>query len=53
MNSNYDAITFISKHPYFKRFQVANFVDIIKIATIFVKTILKNETNLKELGIMY
>ena len=33
--------------------RVANFIDIIKIATMFIKTTFKNAIKLKELEIMY
>ena len=38
MNIYHDVIIFISKYLYFKRARVANFADIIKTATIFIKT---------------
>ena len=38
----YDPITFISKHLYFKKAWVAIFADIIRIVTMFIKTILKD-----------
>ena len=37
-----DIITFISKHLYFKQTRVANFADIIKIVTIYVKITFKD-----------
>ena len=51
MNKNYDVITFILQNTIILRKpRVANFVDIIKIATLFIKTTCKD---LKELEIMY
>ena len=41
MDRRYDVITFISKYRYFTRPGVANFVDIIKIVTEFIKTMFK------------
>ena len=41
MDRNYDVITFISKYPYLRRRGVAIFAGIIKIVTLFVKTIIK------------
>ena len=49
----YDVITFVSKFYYFKRLRVTNFADIIKIATMFIKTTLKNSNKFKKLEIMY
>ena len=42
MGRNYDVITCFSKNLYFKRAWVAIFADIIKIVTMFTKTILKD-----------
>ena len=50
MNRNHDVINFISRRP---RPRVANIADIIKIATIFIKKILKDSKKLKELEIMH
>ena len=42
MDKNYDVITFILKYLYFKKaYRVVNFVDIIKIATMYKKTTFK------------
>ena len=41
MDKNYDVITF-QKTFVLRRAGVANFADIIKIATMFIKTIFKN-----------
>ena len=38
MDRNSDVVKFISKYFYFKKARVANFVDIIKITTMFIKT---------------
>ena len=51
MEKSYHVITFISKYLFLKKLIVADFPDIIKIATIFVKTIFKD--SLKELENMY
>ena len=54
MNKNYDVITFILQNTIILRKpRVANFVDIIKIATLFTKTTCKDLKKLKELEIMY
>ena len=45
MDKNYDVITFISRFVsefVLRRPRVANFADIIKIASIFIKTTFKN-----------
>ena len=47
MNRNYDFITFISKYLYFKKAQSSQFADIIKIATTFIYTTLKDTTVVK------
>ena len=46
MDRDYDVITFISKYLYFKKVESSQFADIIKIATMFIKTTFKD---LKEL----
>ena len=38
MDRSYDVMTFISIHFYSKKAKVANFVDVIKTAIIFIKT---------------
>ena len=48
MDRNYDIITFILRRP-----GVAIFADMIKIITMFIKTIIKDREKLKELEIMY
>ena len=53
MDKNYDVIAFTSKYLHFKKvadsFLVANFIDIIKIATTFIKTNFKDsKKKLKE-----
>ena len=53
MDRNYDVITFISEFLSKRRPIVANFVEIIKIETIFIKRTFKNSKMLKELEIMY
>ena len=42
MDRIYDVINVISKKRYFKRVGVAIFAEIIKIVTMFIKTIFKN-----------
>ena len=44
---NYDVITFILKYLYFKKAGVANFADIIKIATVFIKKIFEDSKKVK------
>ena len=55
MDRNYDVITFFQKVFVFRRPGRAIFADIIKIVTIFIKTILKLKTQkkLEQLEIMY
>ena len=50
MDTNYDVITLISKYSILRKHRVANFADIIKVTTIFIKTTLKDWN--KELEIM-
>ena len=38
MNRNYDVITFIANSFILRRPRVANFADLIKISTMFIKT---------------
>ena len=49
MDGDYDAITFISKYIFLRRPRVANFADIIKIATIFIKTTFKDSKKVKRI----
>ena len=51
MNISYDSITFISK--FLRRPRVTIFSDIVKIVTIFIKKIFKDQEKLKELEIIY
>ena len=52
MNKNYDVITFILQNTIIlKKPRAANFVGIIKIATLFIKTTCKDLKKLKELEI--
>ena len=53
MDRNYDVLTFISKYLFLRRPRVANSADIIKIATMFIKTTFKDSKKLKELEIIY
>ena len=52
MDENYGTKTFTSSYLYFKKVQ-ANFADIIKIATIFIRKNFKECLNLKEIEIMH
>ena len=47
MDKDYDVITFIWKYLYFKEAWVVNFADIIKFATIFIKTTYKDSKKVK------
>ena len=50
MDRNYDdVITFILKYLYFNKPGVAIFADIIKILTMFIKTIIKNSRKVKRI----
>ena len=49
MDRNYDAMTFISKYHYFKKNWVTIFADIIKIVTMFIKTIFKDSRKVKRI----
>ena len=48
MDKNYDVIAFISKYPL-RRLGVVVFADIIKIVTIFIKTITKDSRKVKRI----
>ena len=47
MDRNYDVITFVSKTFILRRPRVADFADIIKITTMFIKTIFENSKKVK------
>ena len=49
MGRVYDVITFISKNLYFKRAWLAIFADIIKIVTMFIKTIFENSRKVRRI----
>ena len=49
MDKNYDVITFISKHLILRRPGVVIFADIIKIVTMFIKTITKGSRKVKRI----
>ena len=49
MDRNYNVITFISKYFYFKKARGANFADIIKISTMFIKTAFKDSKKFKKI----
>ena len=49
MNKNYDVITFISKYLFLTSPGVVIFADIIKIVTIFIKTITKDSRKIKRI----
>ena len=42
MHRNYDVIIFISRYLYFKKAESSLFADIVKVVTVFIKTILKD-----------
>ena len=50
MDKNYDVITFISKKNISRRPRIANFADVIKTTTIFIKAIFKDSKKLKNEG---
>ena len=52
MDKKYDVITIILKHPILRRPGVVTLVDIIKIVTIFIKTITKDSRKAKVIGII-
>ena len=52
MDRSYDVIAFQNTF-ILRRFGVANFADIIKIVTMFVKTIFKDPRKVKKIEIMY
>ena len=47
MNRNHDVITFISQYLDIRKPRVSIFVPIIKIITIFIKTIFKDSKTVK------
>ena len=47
MDKNYDVLTFISKCFHLRKPRVANITDIIKIATMFIKTTFKDSKKVK------
>ena len=49
MDRNYDVITFISVYLFLRRSRVANFADIIKIASLFIKTTFKDSKKVKRI----
>ena len=49
MDRNYDVITFFTKKLYFKKAGVTIFADIIKIVTMFIKTILKDSRKVRRI----
>ena len=51
MNIYYDFITLFRNTFTLRRLRVANFADIIKIATMFIKAIFKDSKKLKELEV--
>ena len=53
MDRNHDVIIVISKYFILRRPKVANFANIIKIPTMFIKTTFKGLKKLKELKIIY
>ena len=53
MDRNYDVITFFQKTFLLRKPGVAIFADIIKIVTMFLKTIFKISGEVEELEVMY
>ena len=49
MDKNHDVITIISKHLILRRPGVVIFADIIKIVTMFIKTITKDSKKVKRI----
>ena len=49
MDRNYDVITFFSKCRLLRRPEVAIFADIIKIVTMFIKTIIQDSRKVKRI----
>ena len=49
MEKSYHVITFISNYLILRKLIVADFADIIKIATVFVKTIFKDSKKVKRI----
>ena len=49
MDRSYDVITFILKYSFLRRPRVANFADIITIATMFIKTTFKDSNKFKSI----
>ena len=49
MNKNYDVIIFFSKYCFLRRPGAAIFADIIKIVTIFIKTIIQDSRKVKRI----
>ena len=53
MDKNYDGTTFFHNTFILRRSRVANFVDIIQIVTMFIKTTFKDQKELEELESIY
>ena len=53
MDIKYDVITFFSEHLILRRPRIAIFDDIIKIVTMFIKTVFENSRKVKKIEIMY
>ena len=49
MDRNYDFITIISKYPFLRRPGIVIFADIIKIVTMFIKTVTKDSGKVKRI----
>ena len=47
MDKNYGVMNFTSKYFYLRKPRAANFADIIKIITIFIKTTFKDSIRFK------
>ena len=53
MDSNYDVTTFLSKNFILRRPGVAIFADIIKVVTMFIKTIFRNSRKVRRIRNLY
>ena len=53
MDIKYDVITFFQNTFILRRPRIAIFDDIIKIVTMFIKTVFENSRKVKKIEIMY
>ena len=49
MDKNYDVMTIISKYPFLRRPGLVAFADIMKIVTMFIKTITKDSKKVERI----